>query len=156
MRDKPLPSFFGGTGKQDYGLYAMDGGNPAKGYTMMYTPQGGEAFDGRLRIFLRNRIPKSKKVYGNQTSLQLGGSLPAPVNLGHTGGDSFSAPSFKDEPLTRMAEAMATSLWSSIQSNRFNTLALGASVRVGIDHPYVGLWQANFLYCTRRVYRCNC
>ena len=136
----PAELLYGGTGKQDYGLYAMDGGNPAKGYTMMYTPQGGEAFDGRLRIFLRNRIPKSKKVYGNQTSLQLGGSLPAPVNLGHTGGDSFSAPSFKDEPLTRMAEAMATPHFGqAYQSNRFNTLALGASVRVGIDHPYVGL-----------------
>ena len=33
---------YGGTGKQDYGLYAMGGGDPAKGYTLMYTPQGGE------------------------------------------------------------------------------------------------------------------
>ena len=56
---------YGGTGKQDYGLYAMDGGVPAKGYTMMYTPQGGESFDGRLRISLEEPNTKDKKYYGN-------------------------------------------------------------------------------------------
>jgi hypothetical protein len=39
--ETPAELLYGGTGKQDYGLYAMDGGDPAKGYTMMYTPMGG-------------------------------------------------------------------------------------------------------------------
>ena len=63
---------YGGTGKQDYGLYAMGGGNPAAGYTLMYTPMGGESFDGRLRIALRNRLPTTNKVYGNANRTNFG------------------------------------------------------------------------------------
>ena len=58
--ETPAELLYGGTGKQDYGLYALEGGTPGKGYTVMYTPMGGEAFDGRLRIAVRNRLPKTK------------------------------------------------------------------------------------------------
>ena len=131
---------YGGTGKQDYGLYAMGGGDPAKGYTLMYTPQGGESFDGRLRIALRNRLPKTTKVYGDASRTSFGGNLPIPVNNGHSGGSAFSAPAFADETLTDLANAMATPHFGKpYMSTRFNTAALGASAKVGIDHPYVGV-----------------
>ncbi len=131
---------YGGTGKQDYGLYAMGGGDPAKGYTLMYTPQGGEPFDGRLRIALRNRLPKTTQVYGNASRTSFGGNLPIPVNNGHSGGSAFSAPAFSDETLTDLANAMATPHFGKpYMSTRFNTAALGASAKVGIDHPYVGV-----------------
>lgn len=131
---------YGGTGKQDYGLYAMGGGDPAKGYTLMYTPQGGEPFDGRLRIALRNRLPKTTQVYGNASRTSFGGNLPIPVNNGHSGGSSFSAPAFADETLSDLANAMATPHFGKpYMSTRFNTAALGASAKVGIDHPYVGV-----------------
>lgn len=131
---------YGGTGKQDYGLYAMGGGDPAKGYTLMYTPQGGEAFDGRLRIALRNRLPTTTKVYGNAKIQRFGGNLPIPVFNGHSAGDSFSAPAFADESLEDIANAMATPHFGKpYMSTRINSAALGASAKIGIDHPYVGL-----------------
>jgi len=131
---------YGGTGKQDYGLYAMGGGDPAKGYTLMYTPQGGESFDGRLRIALRNRLPKSSKVYGNAQRTTFGGNLPIPVNNGHSGGSAFSAPALANENLADIANAMATPHFGKpYMSTRFNSAALGTSAKVGIDHPYVGL-----------------
>lgn len=131
---------YGGTGKQDYGLYAMGGGDPAKGYTMMYTPQGGESFDGRLRIALRNRLPKTNKVYGNANRTSFGGNMPIPVFNGHSAGDSFSAPAFSNESLESIANAMATPHFGKpYMSSRINSAALGASTKIGIDHPYVGL-----------------
>ena len=131
---------YGGTGKQDYGLYAMGGGDPAKGYTLMYTPMGGEPFDGRLRIALRNRLPKSTKVYGNAQRTTFGGNLPIPVNNGHSGGSAFSSPALADENLADIANAMATPHFGkAYMSTRFNSAALGSSAKVGIDHPYVGL-----------------
>ena len=131
---------YGGTGKQDYGLYAMGGGDPAKGYTLMYTPQGGEAFDGRLRIALRNRLPTTTKVYGDAKIQRFGGNLPIPVFNGHSAGDSFSAPAFADESLEDIANAMATPHFGKpYMSTRINSAALGASAKIGIDHPYVGL-----------------
>lgn len=130
---------YGGTGKQDYGLYAMGGGNPATGYTLMYTPMGGEAFDGKLRIFLRNRLPTTNAVYGNADRVSFGGNLPIPVNNGHSGGDSFSAPALANESLTDIANAMATPHFGKPYiSSRINSAALGATTKVGIDHPYVG------------------
>ena len=118
----------------------MGGGDPAKGYTLMYTPQGGESFDGRLRIALRNRLPKTTKVYGDASRTSFGGNLPIPVNNGHSGGSAFSAPAFADETLTDLANAMATPHFGKpYMSTRFNTAALGASAKVGIDHPYVGV-----------------
>ena len=131
---------YGGTGKQDYGLYAMGGGNPATGYTLMYTPMGGESFDGRLRIALRNRLPTTNKVYGNANRTTFGGNLPIPVINGHSAGDSFSAPAFANESLEDIASAMATPHFGKpYMASRINSAALGASAKVGIDHPYVGL-----------------
>ena len=131
---------YGGTGKQDYGLYAMGGGDPAAGYTLMYTPMGGESFDGRLRIALRNRLPTTTKVYGNAKIQRFGGNLPIPVFNGHSAGDSFSAPAFADESLEDIANAMATPHFGKpYMSTRINSAALGASAKIGIDHPYVGL-----------------
>lgn len=130
---------YGGTGKQDYGLYAMGGGDPAAGYTLMYTPQGGEAFDGKLRIFLRNRLPTTNAVYGNADRVNFGGNLPIPVNNGHSAGDSFSAPALANESLTDIANAMASPHFGKPYiSSRINSAALGATTKVGVDHPYVG------------------
>ena len=131
---------YGGTGKQDYGLYAMGGGDPAKGYTLMYTPVGGERFAGRLRIALRNRLPTTTKVYGNADRTTFGGNLPIPTNNGHSGGSSFSAPALANENLVDLANAMATPHYGKpYMATRFNSAALGSSSKVGIDHPYVGL-----------------
>ncbi len=131
---------YGGTGRQDYGLYAMDGGSPAKGFTLMYTPQGGESFDGRLRISLRNRIPKTNQVFGNANEVRFGGNLPTPVINGHSGGASFSAPGFAAESLATMSKVMATPHFGEpYDSNRFNAAALGETSKVGMHNPYVGL-----------------
>lgn len=130
---------YGGTGKQDYGLYALDG-TPAKGYPLMYTPQGGEAFESRLRISLRNRIPKTNKLYGNIPRLEIGGGMPIPVNNGHAGGATFSAPSLANNSLDDLAQAMITPHYGKpYKANQYNAAALGANTKVGIDHPYVGL-----------------
>lgn len=131
---------YGGTGRQDYGLYAMDGGSPAKGFTLMYTPQGGESFDGRLRISLRNRIPKTNQVFGNAREVRFGGNLPTPVINGHSGGASFSAPGFAAESLATMSKVMSTPHFGEpYDSNRFNVAALGETSKVGMHNPYVGL-----------------
>ena len=124
---------YGGTGKQDYGLYAMGGGDPAKGYTLMYTPVGGERFDGRLRIALRNRLPTTTKVYGNADRTTFGGNLPIPTNNGHSGGSSFSAPALANENLVDLANAMATPHYGNRMATRFNSAALGSSSKVGIN-----------------------
>jgi len=137
--ETPAELLYGGTGKQDYGLYAMDGGNPAKGYTMMYTPMRGEAFDGRLRIQLRNRLPKTK-IYGNNTSQTMPGGLPYPVNNGHAGGASFSAPLLAGATNQQLIEAMAMPHYGDgYRSPQINLSLLGnMNAKAGIDHPFVG------------------
>ena len=65
---------------------------------------------------------------------------PIPVFNGHSAGDSFSAPAFADESLEDIANAMATPHFGKpYMSTRINSAALGASAKIGIDHPYVGL-----------------
>jgi len=137
--ETPAEMLYGGTGKQDYGLYALDGGNSAKGYTMMYTPQGGEAFDGRLRIQLRNRLPKTR-IYGNNSSQTMPGGLPFPVNNGHAGGASFSAPLLSGATNTQLANAMAMPHYGDgYRSPQINLALLGnMNAKAGIDHPFVG------------------
>jgi hypothetical protein len=137
--ETPAELLYGGTGKQDYGLYAMDGGNPAKGYTMMYTPMGGEAFDGRLRIQLRNRLPKTK-IYGNNTSQTMPGGLPYPVNNGHAGGASFSAPLLAGATNQQLIQAMAMPHYGEpYRAPQINLSLLGnMNAKPGIDHPFVG------------------
>ena len=137
--ETPAELMYGGTGKQDYGLYALDSGEPGKGYTMLYTPVGGETFDGRLRVSLRNRLPKTK-VYGNNTRQTLPGGLPLPVNNGHAGGASFSAPILKGATLSQLGEAMAMPYYgATYKAPQINTAMLGnTSAKPGIDHPFVG------------------
>ena len=43
--ETPAGLLYGGTARQDYGLYAVEGGDPAKGYTVMYAPMRPESFD---------------------------------------------------------------------------------------------------------------
>ena len=137
--ETPAELLYGGTGKQDYGLYALEGGNPGKGYTMMYTPMGGEAFDGRLRIALRNRLPKTK-IYGNNSNQTMPGGLPFPVNNGHAGGASFSAPLLAGATTTQLVEAMAMPLYGEhYKAPQLNLSLLGnMNAKPGIDHPFVG------------------
>ena len=60
------------------------------------------------------------------------------VNNGHTGGASFSAPSFKDEPLTTMAEAMATPHFGqAYMPTAFNALAALELTSKGWNRPPV-------------------
>jgi hypothetical protein len=137
--ETPAEMLYGGTGKQDYGVYALDGGNSAKGYTMLYTPQGGEAFDGRLRIQLRNRLPKTK-IYGNNSKQTMPGGLPFPVNNGHAGGASFSAPLLSGATNLQLANAMAMPHYGDgYRSPQINLSLLGnMNAKAGIDHPFVG------------------
>lgn len=137
--ETPAELLYGGTGKQDYGLYAMDGGDPAKGYTMMYTPMGGEAFNSRLRIVLRNRLPKTR-IYGNNSNQTMPGGLPFPVNNGHSGGASFSAPLLAGATNAQLIEAMAMPHYGeTYESPRLNLSLLGnMNAKPGIDHPFVG------------------
>ena len=137
--ETPAELLYGGTGKQDYGLYAMDGGDPAKGYTMMYTPMGGEAFDGRLRIQLRNRLPKTR-IYGNNTRQTMPGGLPFPVNNGHAGGASFSAPLLSGATNQQLIDAMAQPHYGEpYRAPQINLALLGnMNAKPGIDHPFVG------------------
>ena len=137
--ETPAELLYGGTGKQDYGLYAMDGGDPAKGYTMMYTPMGGEAFNSRLRIVLRNRLPKTR-IYGNNSNQTLPGGLPFPVNNGHSGGASFSAPLLSGATNEQLLDAMAQPHYGDFYAApRLNLSLLGnMNAKPGIDHPFVG------------------
>lgn len=137
--ESPAELLYGGTGKQDYGLYAMDGGDPAKGYTMMYTPMGGEAFNSRLRIVLRNRLPKTR-IYGNNTTQTMPGGLPFPVNNGHAGGASFSAPILSGATNNQLIDAMAQPHYGEpYQAPQINLSLLGnMNAKPGIDHPFVG------------------
>jgi len=137
--ETPAELLYGGTGKQDYGLYAMDGGDPAKGYTMMYTPMGGEAFNSRLRIILRNRLPKTK-IYGNNSTQTMPGGLPFPVNNGHSGGASFSAPLLSGATNEQLINAMTQPHYGEpYRAPQINLSLLGnMNARPGIDHPFVG------------------
>lgn len=137
--ETPAELLYGGTGKQDYGLYALEGGNPGKGYTVMYTPMGGEAFDGRLRIAIRNRLPKTK-IYGNNNRQTMPGGLPFPVNNGHAGGSSFSAPLLANASNIQLVEAMAMPLYGEpYAAPQLNLSLLGnMNAKPGIDHPFVG------------------
>ena len=137
--ETPAELLYGGTGKQDYGVYALEGGEPGKGYTMLYTPMGGETFDGRLRISLRNRLPKTK-IYGNNINQSMPGGLPLPVNNGHSGGASFSAPILKGATLTQLGDAMAMPYYGvQYKSPQINLRMLGnVNAKPGIDHPFVG------------------
>jgi hypothetical protein len=137
--ETPAELLYGGTGKQDYGLYAMDGGDPAKGYTMMYTPMGGEAFNSRLRIILRNRLPKTK-IYGNNGNQTMPGGLPFPVNNGHSGGASFSAPLLSGATNAQLLDAMSQPHYGDFYAApRLNLSLLGnMNAKPGIDHPFVG------------------
>ena len=137
--ETPAQMLYGGTGKQDYGLYAVEGGTPASGYTMLYTPMGGEAFDGRLRITLRNRLPKTR-IYGNNANQTMPGGLPFPVNNGHAGGASFSAPLLAGATLNQLADAMAQPHYGEpYRAPQINLALLGnLSASPGIDHPFVG------------------
>ena len=137
--ETPAELLYGGTGKQDYGLYALEGGTPGKGYTMMYTPRGGEAFDGRLRIAVRNRLPKTR-IYGNNSEQTMPGGLPFPVNNGHAGGASFSAPLLSGATNAQLIEAMAMPLYGeAYASSQINLSLLGnMNAKAGIDNPFVG------------------
>ena len=137
--ETPAELLYGGTGKQDYGLYAMDGGDPAKGYTMMYTPMGGESFNSRLRIILRNRLPKTK-IYGNNSNQTMPGGLPFPVNNGHSGGASFSAPLLSGATNAQLLDAMSQPHYGDFYAApRLNLSLLGnMNAKPGIDHPFVG------------------
>ena len=137
--ETPAELLYGGTGKQDYGLYAMDGGNPAKGYTMMYTPMGGEAFNSRLRIILRNRLPKTR-IYGNNSNQTMPGGLPFPVNNGHSGGASFSAPLLSGATNAQLLDAMSQPHYGDFYAApRLNLSLLGnMNAKPGVDHPFVG------------------
>ena len=65
--------------------------------------------------------------------------MPIPVNNGHAGGATFSAPGLLTT-LEDLAQAMITPHFGKpYKATRYNAAALGANTKVGIDHPYVGL-----------------
>lgn len=136
--ETPAGLLYGGTARQDYGLYAVEGGDPAKGYTVMYAPQRPESFDKKLRIVVRNRLPKTS-IYGNNTSFKSSiGTVP--INNGFSGGHSFSAPLLAGASLTDLTNAMAQPHFGEFYNAPvFNSALLGdVSLVPGIDHPFVG------------------
>lgn len=136
--ETPAGLLYGGTARQNYGLYAVEGGNPAKGYTVMYAPMRPEAFDKKLRIVLRNRLPKTL-IYGNNTSFKSSiGTIP--INNGFSGGHSFSAPLLAGATLGDLTNAMAQPHFGDFYNAPvFNSAILGdTSLTPGIDHPFVG------------------
>ena len=136
--ETPAGLLYGGTARQDYGLYAVEGGDPAKGYTVMYAPQRPESFDKKLRIVVRNRLPKTS-IYGNNTSFKTSiGTVP--INNGFSGGHSFSAPLLAGASLTDLTNAMAQPHFGDFYNAPvFNSALLGdVSLVPGIDHPFVG------------------
>lgn len=136
--ETPAGLLYGGTARQNYGLYAVEGGDPAKGYTVMYAPMRPESFDKKLRIVLRNRLPKTR-IYGNNTSFKSSiGTIP--INNGFSGGHSFSAPLLAGASLTDLTNAMAQPHFGDFYNAPvFNSAILGdTSLTPGIDHPFVG------------------
>lgn len=136
--ETPAGLLYGGTARQDYGLYAVAGGDPAKGYTVMYAPIRPESFEKKLRIVVRNRLPKTS-IYGNNTSFKSSiGTVP--INNGFSGGHSFSAPLLAGASLTDLTNAMAQPHFGEFYNAPvFNSALLGdVSLVPGIDHPFVG------------------
>jgi len=136
--ETPAGLLYGGTARQNYGLYAVEGGDPAKGYTVMYSPMTPESFDKKLRIVVRNRLPKTQ-IYGNNTSFKSAlGTVP--INNGFSGGHSFSAPLLAGASLTDLTNAMAQPHFGDFYNAPvFNSALLGdTSLVPGIDHPFVG------------------
>lgn len=137
--ESPAGLLYGGTGKMDYGLYALDGGNPAKGYTVMYTPQQPEAFERRFRVVVENRLPKTQ-IYGANLSQTMPSPLPFPINNGHSGGSSFSAPLLSGASTQTLLDAMAAPHFGDFYNSPVFNQALINNIAAipGVDHPFVG------------------
>ena len=120
---------------------AIDGQNPAFGYTMLYNPMTPSSYNSRIRIVLRNRLRANRNVYGNQTSLSLPGNLPSPVVCGHTGGASYVAEVLGTATSDQLAYSVSQPVAGDAYVNEgmVNRVFLSANNRQpGIDHPYVG------------------
>jgi len=137
--ESPAGLLYGGTGKMDYGLYAMEGGDPAKGYTVMYTPQRPEGFERRFRVVVENRLPKTK-IYGNNLRQTMPSPLPTPINNGFAGGSSFSAPALASASTATLLNAMAAPHFGDFYDAPVFNQALIDNIAAipGVDHPFVG------------------
>jgi len=137
--ESPAGLLYGGTGKMDYGLYALDGGSPAKGYTVMYTPQQPEAFERRFRVVVENRLPKTQ-IYGANLNQTMPSPLPFPINNGHSGGSSFSAPLLSGASTQTLLDAMAAPHFGDFYNSPVFNQALINNIAAipGVDHPFVG------------------
>ena len=137
--ESPAGLLYGGTGKMDYGLYAMEGGDPAKGYTVMYTPQRPEGFERRFRVVVENRLPKTK-IYGNNLRQTMPSPLPTPINNGFAGGSSFAAPLLASASTQTLLNAMAAPHFGDFYDAPVFNQALIDNIAAipGVDHPFVG------------------
>lgn len=149
----------GDTVKSDYEVYSTNGGNPGTGYVLNYTPMGGETFEKRFRVTLRNRIPPHA-VLGLTKSYVPGNGLPIPENLGFNAGSFWSSGAqpkvanlnfdvgvFQDDSgislpnFENAAAAFATSTTSPMYEATWPNPAIrnDPGARRGIHHPYVGI-----------------
>ena len=149
----------GDTIKSDYEVYSSPDGNPGIGYTLNYTPMGGETFEKRFRVTLRNRIPPHE-IFGFTKSYVPGNGLPIPENLGFNAGSFWSSGAqpkianlnfdvgiFQDDTGIRLpnfenaAAAFATSTTSPMYEATWPNPAIrnDPGARRGIHHPYVGI-----------------
>lgn len=149
----------GDTIKSDYEVYSSPDGNPGTGYTLNYTPMGGETFEKRFRVTLRNRIPPHV-IFGFTKSYVPGNGLPIPENLGFNGGSFWSSGAqpkianlnfepgiVQDSSLIKLpsfenaAAAFAASTTSPMYEATWPNPAIrnDPGARRGIHHPYVGI-----------------
>jgi hypothetical protein len=149
----------GDTVKSDYEVYSTNGGNPGTGYVLNYTPMGGETFEKRFRVTLRNRIPPHV-IFGYTKSYVPGNGLPIPENLGFNAGSFWSSGAqpkvanlnfdvgvFQDDSgislpnFESAAAAFATSTTSPMYEATWPNPAIrnDPGARRGIHHPYVGI-----------------
>lgn len=152
----------GDTVKSDYEVYSTNDGNPGTGYVLNYTPMGGETFEKRFRVTLRNRIPPHV-IYGYTRQYVPGNGLPIPANIGFNGGSfwdngaqskignlntslgvvqtmvdgtDIAVPSFELDS-DRFARSNTSPMYEATWPNPAVEADPGA--RLGIHHPYVGI-----------------
>lgn len=110
-------------------------------YTMMYTPMTPEAYRGKIRIQIANRIRASMDVYGFTLSYTSRGGIPTPSKCDFMGGGTFAHTGLKEANMDTIASAVAKPIGASIYSvdDTYNQSVFSTNSNViGSGHPYQG------------------
>ena len=131
---------FSGTTSAERGFYAS-GSSPATGYSLIYNPQHPEPYERRIRVVIRNKLPKTTALYGSSNRFSFAGIAPA--NCGHSGGSVFASPNLAGATDVQMANAMTMPLDSGPYDTAgiVNRVFLDGITKLkpGSIHPYVGI-----------------